>query len=359
MEKLKTHTAIAKIAGVSQSTVSKVFNNYPGVSADTRQAVRAAATKLNYKPDPALSALTKRRWNKGHRAESVVIGLLWTTGAPAKGGNFKELHRGAIARASELGYVIRDFTLGQFKDHASLDHLLERSGISALISLSIQDWQKLELDWSHLYHVFLFGHSDFPHLNQIRYDWFKAVDMAVSQAVQKGHRRIGFASSGIVNTYEGRHLLSAYLINQSELKSRFGSQPEPFVFKFLEEPFANKDFAEFPDYPWAAHPLCEWVRGERIDCVIGSDMMLFHMFKMAGWAMPRDFSYISLRQGDNYLDDFVTAVGHRPYLQGESAVDVVHHLLQTGQKGLLPYPIIRTVEGAFIEGKTLIQKRRA
>lgn len=357
MEPVTTHATIAKLAGVSPSTVSKVFNNYPGVSADTRQSVHAAAAKLNYKPDPALSALTKRRWNRGHRAESVVIALLWPSGTPDRpSGNLKDLQQGASTRASELGYILRDFGLNEFKSHAQLNQLLHRSGINALISLSIQDGESLELNWNSLYHVFLFGHVNFPHLNQVRYDWHRGVDLAVSHAVNSGHRRIGFLSSCILNNYEERHLLAAYLVNHSELKEKFGPQPRPFTYQYLKEPFANRDFAEFPDYPWERHPVNRWVQKEKPDCIIASDVLSYHILIMNGWKIPRDFSYISLRGGDTEGDYFLTSVSQRPFLQGQSSVDIIHHLLQTGQKGLLPYPIIRTIEGEIHEGKTL--KRR-
>lgn len=352
----KNHSAVAKMAGVAPSTVSKVFNNYPGVSADTRQTVLAAAAKLGYKPDPALSALIRRRWNRGHRSESVVIGLLWTSGVPSVSGYFKELRDGIFTQAESLGYVLRDYSLDQYKKHSSIDQLLARSGVTALISFSIQDWQKIDIDWNRLYHVFLFGHSQFSHLNQLRYDWLKAVDFAVKLATEYGHRRIGFVSSSIMNSYEERHLHSAYLVNHAELKSLYPAQPRLLIYKFLQEPFAHKDFGTMPNYPWASHPLSCWAREEKPDCIISSDTMPFHILKMAGFTVPQDFSFISLRQGDSPSDSFVTSISHRPYILGQNAVDIVHHLLQAGQKGLLPYPIIRTVEGEIHEGQTLLRK---
>lgn len=48
---------IAKLAGVSRSTVSKVLNNYPKISAETREKVLEVVKKYNYVPNPNAQAL--------------------------------------------------------------------------------------------------------------------------------------------------------------------------------------------------------------------------------------------------------------------------------------------------------------
>ena len=51
---------VAKLAGVSQPTVSRVINNHPGISAATVFKVREAAKKIGYEPDRATA-------RQGHR----------------------------------------------------------------------------------------------------------------------------------------------------------------------------------------------------------------------------------------------------------------------------------------------------
>src|SRR5215204_4648349 len=43
-------TRVAKLAGVSSSTVSRVINNHPRVAPDTAEAVRKAMATLSYTP---------------------------------------------------------------------------------------------------------------------------------------------------------------------------------------------------------------------------------------------------------------------------------------------------------------------
>jgi LacI family transcriptional regulator len=54
---------VARESGFSLSTVSKVFNGYPGVSEKTRERVLSAAGALGYVPNQAAQSLsTKRSW---------------------------------------------------------------------------------------------------------------------------------------------------------------------------------------------------------------------------------------------------------------------------------------------------------
>ena len=48
---------VAKVAGVSMKTVSRVLNHEPNVSERTRQRVQTAVDTLNYRPLPSARVL--------------------------------------------------------------------------------------------------------------------------------------------------------------------------------------------------------------------------------------------------------------------------------------------------------------
>jgi len=54
---------IAKAANVGIGTVSRVFNNHPSVSKETRARVLRVATRLNYRPHPYARGLARKRTN--------------------------------------------------------------------------------------------------------------------------------------------------------------------------------------------------------------------------------------------------------------------------------------------------------
>jgi DNA-binding LacI/PurR family transcriptional regulator len=62
---------VAKVAGVSHQTVSRVLNDHPSLRESTRQKVLAAMRELNYRPNAAARALSSSR--------SRMIGILSTS----------------------------------------------------------------------------------------------------------------------------------------------------------------------------------------------------------------------------------------------------------------------------------------
>jgi DNA-binding LacI/PurR family transcriptional regulator len=62
---------VARVAGVSRSTASRVLGGYGPASLTTRRLVHAAATRLGYAPDPAARALVTGR---GYRLVVAVTG---------------------------------------------------------------------------------------------------------------------------------------------------------------------------------------------------------------------------------------------------------------------------------------------
>lgn len=63
---------VARLAGVSHQTVSRVLNDMPNVRASTRDRVQQAITQLRYAPSPAARALVTKR--------SRLVGLVVTAG---------------------------------------------------------------------------------------------------------------------------------------------------------------------------------------------------------------------------------------------------------------------------------------
>ncbi|MBA4000857.1 MAG: LacI family transcriptional regulator [Brevundimonas sp.] len=65
---------IARIAGVSKKTVSRVINQSPFVKADTREKVEAVIADLGFSPDPQARGLAFRR--------SFLIGMIYDNPSP-------------------------------------------------------------------------------------------------------------------------------------------------------------------------------------------------------------------------------------------------------------------------------------
>ena len=65
MAKVFTLEQIAKLAGVSRTTASRVINELPGVRLTTRERVLQVIREYGYQPDPAARSLAAHRLRKG------------------------------------------------------------------------------------------------------------------------------------------------------------------------------------------------------------------------------------------------------------------------------------------------------
>lgn len=101
MNKRSTSRDVARLAGVSQSTVSFVYTGRDGVAAATRERVLQAASELNYRPN--LAARSMRTHRTGRLA--VVI--------PVSGLNLVPILEGAASTARDAGYVVEVLTMSR------------------------------------------------------------------------------------------------------------------------------------------------------------------------------------------------------------------------------------------------------
>ncbi len=74
MESTKTIYDIAKEAGVSASTVSRVVNNKPGIHEKTRKKVQALLEKYNYSPNEAAYVIEQELTRRGYTCITLSTG---------------------------------------------------------------------------------------------------------------------------------------------------------------------------------------------------------------------------------------------------------------------------------------------
>src|SRR4051812_2220468 len=101
---------VARVAGVSMKTVSRVFNNEPNVRERMRARVEAAAKALNYRPNPSARSLAGNR--------SYLISLVYDD--PAAGSSYiMEIIVGMLAACESSRYS----ALLRPLDYANPDHI--------------------------------------------------------------------------------------------------------------------------------------------------------------------------------------------------------------------------------------------
>ncbi|WP_454299981.1 LacI family DNA-binding transcriptional regulator [Salana multivorans] len=113
---------VARLAGVSPQTVSRVINGHPNVSAQVRERVQQAVTTLRYRRNPAARSLATRRTMSlgvvtyGLAQHGPSVALTGIAEAARQAGyttnlvGLAELDRAALRRA--LGHLMDDYVDG-------------------------------------------------------------------------------------------------------------------------------------------------------------------------------------------------------------------------------------------------------
>ncbi len=177
---------VAKRAGVSQTTVSRVLNNFPVIKESTRQKVLDAIQELGFKPDQIARSLVKQQTN--------IIGLIV---GDISNPFYAETAKVIIARAQEMDYDIILCDTNYANDHfeKSIKMLLDKR-VAGIIVASVNrfDARIRELCEQDFPVVLYNRNVDDECANYIVLDNKKGAMMAVEHLVSLGHRKIAYVS---------------------------------------------------------------------------------------------------------------------------------------------------------------------
>ncbi len=268
---------VARQAGVSEATVSRVLNGRPGVSPDTRQLVVTALDVLGYER-PALL--------RGSRAGLVglIVPELENPIFPA----FAQAIESVLA---QHGYtpVLCTQTPGGVTEEEYVDMLLQRSvrgiifvsGRHADATADLKRYQELrELG---LPVVLVNGHPESLDVSSVTADDDQAMRQALRHLVSLGHRRIGLAVGQ-----------SRYLVTRGKVAAFLRVLPElvGITSKEARSWVENSLFTVEGGHSAARHLVLE--RGAT-GLVCGSDLMALgaiRAVRAAGLRVPEDVSVV-------------------------------------------------------------------
>lgn len=190
---------IAERCQVGKSTVSRVLNNDPKVSPDTREKVQAMITALGFHPnrsaramrgsiEPAVGVIVTRL---NSTAESQTLSAILTALSPH--------HITPLIVESQFQAEMVRHYLELFRQRQINGVIL--FGFSQLPLDIIQQWK------GHL--VVVARH--YPHLSCVYYDDHNAINTLLSQLYQQGHRQIGYLGVQDIDETTGRQRTESYL----------------------------------------------------------------------------------------------------------------------------------------------------
>ena len=192
---------VAKHAGVSIATVSKVINNYPNISRKTRLKVAESIEALNYLPNAAARGLVTKR----SRLIGVFMHNLFTSPFVT------ELFAGMEERLGGSGYdLVYLSMMPEDRHYSMLSHCRSRD-VDGLIVIGIdREYPDLQpLLKAEIPTVFVDTDLIGKRAGYITADNTRGILLAVAHLYGLGHRRVAFMT-GDLNNIIGRSRFEGY-----------------------------------------------------------------------------------------------------------------------------------------------------
>jgi LacI family transcriptional regulator len=178
-----TITDVARLAGVSIKTVSRVFNNEPHVRPSTRKKITEAAEALNYKPNLSARQLATKL--------TFVVGMVYDNPNAAY---VTEVQDGSLKACRENDYNLLIHPC-QWESNDLIDEVVGLDGrVDGLVLLQpISDTPGLcELLLQHQIPCVRVSQRPFEGIPWVSVGDMEAADEMTEHLIELGHRRIGF-----------------------------------------------------------------------------------------------------------------------------------------------------------------------
>ena len=181
---------VAKIAGVSPSTVSRVIADHPKISQATKERVREAMKTLKYRPNAIARSLANQ--------STKTLGLLLPNNDEDLLQNpfYVQVMRGISRYAQKAGYyILYSYTDDEEQEIKMLDELLQSKWVDGVILTTIRENDRcVEFLRANQHHFVVIGTPE-DHSDEILWvdnNNSKAMYEVVVSLVEKGHKRIAF-----------------------------------------------------------------------------------------------------------------------------------------------------------------------
>ncbi|KMS69342.1 LacI family transcriptional regulator [Streptomyces viridochromogenes] len=319
---------VAREAGVSHITVSRVINGHPSVRPETRAKVEAAIQKLGYRRNSVARALKSRR--------SSTIGVVIV------GSDLFELPRillGVETAAKQAGYWVSlasrqgESTTGDLVE--TLQRLTDQSveAIAVVADRPVAVEALSGLVFGVPVAVVMSGSVPDPDLSFVEVDQELGARLAVRHLLGLGHRRIAHLT-GALRTFDARARVEGW---QTELA---GAGAEGTM---LEGDFSAESGFRL------AHQLCTDDTGLPTAVFAGNDQMAMGVlaaFAERGVKVPQDVSLVGFddMKGSGYLVPALTTVRQDFVHLGRSAIELLVRMLggeKTQRLKITPELVVR------------------
>ncbi|MES2693798.1 MAG: LacI family DNA-binding transcriptional regulator [Verrucomicrobiota bacterium] len=333
-----TLRSLAKLLGLSRTTVSDALRGSPRVDPNTAKRVQKAADEVGYRRNPLAGALmSELRRSRGGAFRGVLaaVDFIEATRPEHAARYHRELISGAETRATDLGFKVEKFQVGTAGLTVQrLDSILQSRGIHGVILLPAWDEPDLSnLDWSRYAGIYTDYIIERPALHSVCLDHYRSLLSALQRVAS-----LGYGAPGL---FLQRH-------QDERLQYRWGA-----AFRAFQE--TQPDIRIVPplilDAPVTEEAFVKWFRRHKPDVVFGHNTQAIEWMESAGAKLPSTHGFLCLNSGTTGRP--CAGLDQQPRILGARATELLIAQLQRNETGIPEWPSTTTIPARWIDGPTL------
>ena len=349
VESRPTIRTLAKLAEVSNATVSLALRNHPRIRPEVRERIQRIAALAGYKSNPLVANLLVQLRASKTTAFQSTLGLLYLgpeVGLLSAEPTFQSWVKGCRDRASALGHGLDQFSL--FEPGLSpgrLAKILYARNIQGVVVIG--PFEKCviprELDpiWERTAAVVIGVRPERPALAFVSNDQFSTAVKAVKEVVRLGYRRPGLCLHPDVDDWVEDRFSGGFLAAQRKLPCE--DRLPPFDYRTpAQEPKAHARFKA-------------WMKSQRPDVILTVHREIESWLRSMGIRVPRDMGLVHLDKTDNVA---WAGIQQNSELVGRAAVDMVIGQLHRNEFGVPPFQKCMFIGGNWVFGPTVKRRKR-
>ncbi len=332
-----TLRSLAKVLGLSRTTVSDALRGSLRVDPKTALRVKQAATAAGYRRNPLAGALmSELRRSRGSAFRGVLAALDFNEpDRPASAGEYhRELIAGMDERAVELGFKLERFGVGHADVSVQrLDSILQSRGIIGVILLPTWgDPDLSKLDWTRFSGIYTDYIIERPRLHSVCSDQYRSLLAALQRLAAAGYRRPGL----LLQKHQDDRLqfrwsaaFRAFQDNHPGIKA---------LPPLIVERFDQKEFTR-------------WFRQHRPDVVLGHHADAIDWMEACGARVPATHGFVSLNL--HMKSRPCAGLDLQPRLLGARGAELLIAQLQRNETGIPDWPSTTIISARWVDGPTL------
>jgi DNA-binding LacI/PurR family transcriptional regulator len=332
--------ALARLAGVNQSTVSRALRHHSRIGDATRQRVLRIAKQHGYAINPLVSACMALR-KRVHGSKYNHTTLAYLTNYPPgvswrQHDTFVRNYNGANAQAERRGYRLEEFPLNrQGLTAQRTGQILRARNIPGVIIAPLyRAYTHLDFPWEHFGAVAIGFSLEQPPVHFVGSDHYHGLLLAWNECRRQGAKRPALAITNYSNERVRGRWLAAYLFAQQSCAAE--DRPAPFLLR-EDDVFDQALFRR-------------WLEREKPDALIG--LPLFgppDAWKEFCRTLPLRYGWASLDVKSVNGEEAGIYQNHERI--GAAAVDLLIGLVEQNQRGSLKSSQTMLLEGTWVDGR--------